>query len=611
MKNYQSYILNCLIVFLLSFSGLQTFGQKNDTVQILNHEKKSEKEYSKFRKLYSKYLFKKRKAATTPIAEPSVNPIFIGKPIRHIHINSRDPFGYSLQDTTRRPNKWIEKTGNTLHGKTKNFVIKELLLFKNGDLLDTLKLKESERILRSQRILRRVEIVPHFINESDSVDVYINTIDTWSMVATGSISTSKAGIRIRERNFLGLGHVFDNRFRHNYKTGNNLYQFNYTVPNIAKTRIIGNVNYFKNELDHFNKSINFTRPFYSPLARIAAGFSIGQTYYQDSLAYGIPNMEYHNFKFNYTDIWGARAFRISNANNVNITNFVLSTRFYDRTYKEGPNVEADPYEMFNKQTNYFIGLGISSRRYEKLNYLFQHGNDEDVAVGKVFGLTMAMQDRPGYERFYIGGKTSVGGFLEGNYFGIDAQAGSFYRAGKSEQSIVNLQALYFSKLLRIGNWNIRQFAKANYLIGFNRWDTSADELTLHEHDLYGMDGVRAARNLKGDQKLLMEVQTQTYSPYEFLGFRISPFLNAALGVVGNKKSSFLDSDNIVARIGLGVLFTNDYFVFNNFQISFSYYPRIPGEGSDILKSNVIDNRDFNLMDFDFSKPSYIRWNRWD
>lgn len=610
MKNIQSYILNCLIVFLFSFSGFQVLAQKTDTVKVVNQGKKSEKEYSKFRKLYSKYLFKQRKTATsTPVT--SINTSFEGKPIRYIHISSHDPFGYSLQDTLKRPTKWIEKTGNTLHGKTKNFVIRELLLFKDGDLLDTLKLKESERVLRSQRLLRRVEIVPKMTENSDSVDVYVNSIDTWSMVATGSISTSKVGVRIRERNFLGLGHVFDNRYRHNYKTGNNLYQFNYTVPNIAKTRITGNVNYFKNELDHFNKSINFTRPFYSPLARYAGGISVGQTYYQDSLAYGIPNMEYYNFKYNYTDIWGARAFRISNSDRRNITNFIISSRFYDRTYKEGPTHEADPYEMFNKQTNYFLGLGISSRRYEKLNYLFQQGNDEDVAVGKVFGLTMAMQDRPGYERFYIGAKTSAGGFLKGNFFGIDAQAGSFFRTGEGEQTTVNLQGLYFSKLLSIGNWNIRQFAKVNYLIGFNRWDTSADELTLHEHDLYGMDGVRGARNLKGDQKLLMEVQTQTYSPYEFLGFRISPFFNAALGVVGNRKSNFFEKDNIVARVGLGVLFTNDYFVFNNFQISFSFYPRIPGEGSNIIKSNVIDNRDFNLMDFDFSKPNYIRWNRWD
>lgn len=610
MKNYQSYILNCLIFFLFNFSVIQTFAQSTDTLKVSNQERKTEKEYSKFRKLYSKYLFKKKKN-TIPVHEAPINSKFVGKPIRHIHIDSRDPFGYSLQDTTRKPTKWIEKTGNALHGKTKKFVIRELLLFKDGELLDSLKLKESERVLRSQRLLRRVEIVPKLTQNSDSVDVYVNTIDTWSLVATGSITTSRAGIRVRERNFLGLGHVFDNRYRHNYKTGNNLYQFNYTVPNIAKTRILGNVNYFKNELDHFNKSINFTRPFYSPLAHYAGGVSIGQTYYQDSLAYGIPNMEYHNFKFNYTDIWGARAFRISNHDRRNITNFIISTRFYDRTYKEGPSLEADLYEMFNKQTSYFLGLGISSRRYEKLNYLFQQGNDEDVAVGKVFGLTMAMQDRPGYERFYLGGKVSAGGFLRNSFFGIDAQAGSFFRSGEGEQTSVNVQALYFSKLLSLGNWRIRQFAKANYLVGFNRWNTSADELTLHEHDLYGMDGVRGARTLNGDQKLLMEVQTQTYSPYEFLGFRISPFFNAALGIVGNRNSKFLENDNIVARIGLGVLFTNDYFVFNNFQISFSYYPRIPGEGANIIKSNVIDNRDFNLMDFDFSKPNYIRWNRWD
>ena len=606
MKYLQAYILKFTFLILIIFSGNIVLSQEIDTVKTSTEKK----DISKFRKIYTKYLFKKSKSSA-PILQKSFNNNLVGKLIRNIHITTNDPFGYSIQDTTKRPEKWIERTGNTLHGRTKKFVVRELLLFKKGEDLDTLKLRESERILRSQRILRRVEIVPKSIDGSDSVDVYVNTLDTWSMIATGSISTSKAGLRIRERNFLGLGHVFDNRFRHNYKTGNNLYQFNYTVLNIAKTRIIGNVYYFKNELEHYNKSINFSRPFYSTLARYAGGVSIGQSFYQDSLAYGIPNMDYHHFKYNFTDVWGARAFRISKPENKNVTNFIISSRFYDKTYKVGPTHEADPYEMFKKTTNYFLGVGISSKHYEKETFLFQHGNEEDVAVGKVFGLIGAVQDRPGYERIYFGARASAGGYIKTGYFGAEAHFGSFYRAGNADQTALNIQTLYFSKLMSLGNWRLRQFVKSNYLVGFNRWNTAADELTLNEHDLYGMDGVRGARNLKGDQKLLLEVQTQTYSPYEFLGFRISPFFNAALGIVGNRNQTFFETNNIVARIGLGVLFTNDYFVFNNFQLSFSFYPRIPGEGTGIIKSNVIDNRDFNLMDFDFSKPNYIRWNRWD
>lgn len=576
----------------------------NDTVV-------EKKEPSKFRKFYGKYLFKTKKTNRPAIEKPLPRQV-IGKPIRQIIIKTQDPFGYSLTDSTQRPTKWIERTGNNLHGKTKPFVIKELLLFKKGDLLDTIEIKESERLLRSQRILRRVEIKPELTENGDSVDVIINSIDSWSMIATGSITTSRVGVRIRERNFFGLGHVFDNRFRHNYETGNNLYQFNYTVPNIAKTRVIGNVRYFKNEDEHFNKSITLTRPFYSPLAKYAGGISFGQVYFQDSLDYNRKDLIYHNFKYNYSDFWAAKAFRISESPNGLISNLILSSRYYDRSYKESPMSEEDPYEFFSAQKNYFVGVGISSRRYVKDQYIFNHNIDEDIAEGHVLGITAGYQDRPYSERFYLSGIASYGRYTDRkNFLGAQIQYGSFFHDGKSEQTTLNIQGLYFSRLLHFNRWRIRQFSKINYTTGVHRLDTPADELTMHEHDFMGLDGIRGARNIIGDQKLLVEFQTQSYSPYEFLGFRISPFFNAALGVVANREDKFFKTDNIVARVGLGVMFTNDYFIFNNFQFSFSFYPRIPGEGTNIIKSNVIDNRDFELMDFSFDKPSYIRWNRWD
>ena len=569
------------------------------------------KEYSKFRKLYTKHLFK-TKRSVTPLEERPIDRKVVGKPIRHIYIKSQDPFGYSLQDTTRRPEKWIERTGNTLHGKTKPYVIRELLLFKKGDKVDSMEIKESERLLRSQRILRRVEIIPELSAQGDSVDIYINAIDSWSMIVTGSVSTSKFGVRIRERNFFGLGHVFDNRFRHNYETGKNLYQFNYTVPNIAKTRVIGNIHYSKNEDEHFNKGISLTRPFYSPLAKLAGGIAFGQIYFQDSLDYNRDELLFHNFKYNYSDIWAAKAIRLGESKNGLISNLIVSGRFYERNYREAPVGIDDPYEFFSDQKNYFGGIGISSRRYVKDKYIFNFNIEEDVAEGHVLGVVGGYQTRPNSERFYLSGIASFGRYFPNkNFLGAQVQYGSFFREGKSEQTTLNIQSLYFSRLLNISRWRIRQFAKVNYTAGVHRLDTPADELTMHEHDFMGIDGIRRARNIFGDQKLMVELQTQSYSPYEFLGFRISPFFNAALGIVANREDRFFDSDNIIARVGLGVMFTNDYFVFNNFQFSFSFYPRIPGEGNNIFKSNVIDNQDFNLMNFSFDKPSYIRWNRWD
>ena len=593
------------IFFFVSFlAKAQVDSVRIDTVQIEN------KEHSKFRKFYERILFKKKKTSFPIQPNYRDEDLYEGKIIRNIYYKTQDPFGYSLNDTTKRPTKWLERAGNTLHGKSKNFVLRQNLLFKKGEKYDSIKVSESERLIRTNRSIRRVEIKGNLVG-NDSVDIYVNSIDSWSMFITGSLSSSKVGIRVRERNFLGIGHILDNRYRHNYKTGNSLYQFNYTVPNIAQTRIIGNIRYFKNEDNHYTKSLSFVRPFYSPLAHYAGGVSVGQVFFRDSLDYNKPVLEMNSFKYNYQDYWLARAFKINNFGSDKITNFIVSARFYDRTFKETPSLENDPAQYFSDQTNYMVGLGISSRRYEKTRFIFNYDIDEDIAIGKSAGLIFGQQNIRHTNRYYLGGKASIGGFINSGFWGISAEYGGFFNRGKFEQKTLSLELQYMSKLSSWGRWRFRNFAKTNYLYGDSRLDSPADQLTLHEHDYLGMAGFKSDRGLMGQQKLMFEYQLQSYPPYQFLGFRISPFFNAMAAAIGDNKKFIFNSNPIYTRFSLGVMLTNDYFVFNNIRFSLSYYPNIPGQGENLIKTNLIDNRDYQMMDFDFSKPNYIRWNRWD
>ncbi|MEG0697566.1 MAG: hypothetical protein RR447_10550 [Algoriella sp.] len=249
MQATKIFILYFFGVFFLSTSislNAQIDSVKIDTIKIKS------KEHSDFRKFYERILFKKKKNSFPIQPNYRKEDLFEGKIIRNIHYKTQDPFGYSLNDTTQKPQKWIERAGNTLHGKSKPFVLRQNVLFKSGDRYDSVKVSESERLIRTNRSIRRVEIVGKPVG-NDSIDLYVNSIDSWSMYVTGSASSSKIGLRVRERNFLGTGHIIDNRYRHNYQTGKSLYQFNYTVPNILKSRIQGNVRYFKNEDDHYTK----------------------------------------------------------------------------------------------------------------------------------------------------------------------------------------------------------------------------------------------------------------------------------------------------------------------------------------------------------------------
>lgn len=130
---------------------------------------------------------------------------FEGKIIRNIEIKTLDPFGYSDTDTTKLPKNFIEKAGNSLHIKTKQLAVKNLLLIKKNKPLDSLLMKESERLIRSQRFARSVTSEMKLVAQ-DSVDVYVTILDSWSLAPDISPTATKTKFYLREKNVFGLGH---------------------------------------------------------------------------------------------------------------------------------------------------------------------------------------------------------------------------------------------------------------------------------------------------------------------------------------------------------------------------------------------------------------------
>src|SRR6218665_441990 len=124
-----------------------------------------------------------------------------GKIVRKILITTLDPFGYSEIDSTKKPTRWSYRTGNALHNKTSNLAIKNLLLLKKNRPLDSLLVKESERLIRSQRYVRSVAITTTPTAGKDSVDVYIRVLDAWSTIPDFSASSSRLSFELNERNF--------------------------------------------------------------------------------------------------------------------------------------------------------------------------------------------------------------------------------------------------------------------------------------------------------------------------------------------------------------------------------------------------------------------------
>lgn len=611
-----------LLLLLVLLAAAPVFAQVTPTQADSIKEKRDEmyknlqdiSKKKKFTKFLHKLVFKpvqekapainrKKTKARTPEMQSTYRN-HEGKIVRRIDIQTFDPFGYSISDTTQKPNNWLEQFGNGIHLKTKELTIKNLLLFKRNEPLDSLLVKESERMIRRQRYTRRVIVEAEAVKGSkDSVDLRIRVLDSWSLIPNGSASGSGTSIELTERNFFGLGHEFRNDFDKRFSTGTTSYLARYTVPNILNTYITTTLNYQIWKSENSLKSFGVEREFFSPYTRWAAGAYVEERSLRDSLP-DINNVwAIQSMKSEAQDYWAGYSFKIFKGftEEDRTTNLITTARFYNRKFSETPMPEYDSVGFFSNERLYLGSIGITSRKFVQDKFLFNYDLVEDIPIGRLYSLTSGIQNKNSENRMYLGGRYAYGNLFRWGYFSVNAELGTFFYKNRTDQTTLRIDGLYFTNMKDWGSWRFRHFIRPMLVFGDNRMPIVKDLLNLNgDNGIQGFD----SRTLLGTKKLLLTLQTQSYSPWDLWGFRLNPFANITLGIIGDEQTKLYES-NIYSKIGLGLLIYNDYLVFNSFQISFAYYPSIPGQGQNIFRSNTFKNTDIPLPDYQIGKPVVV------
>ncbi len=599
-----------LICFMLFISVIHVSGQNQtagkDSIKIYK-QILIFSERSRFAKFFYDLIFKPlaqtktNKLVSPDLLQRSYAP-YEGKIVRNIFIDTYDPFGYNISGAHLVPQHKISEFLNQLHVKSRISTIRNLLIFKKNQPFDSLRVKESERLIRSQDYVYDVSF---FVNEvkknSDSVDVYIHELDNWSIEPGISGSAEPLSISIGDKNFLGLGHQFQNDFNWYHSKGELAYNTKYYIPNIHNTYISTTLNYGTDQFGNFVKSIGVDRPFFSPLAKWAMGISLATQFRKDSVkdASGLY-VPFHP-KFTIQDEWVGKAFRIfkGNQEGERVTNLILTSRYLRIRYIEKPVDLYDPYNIYTNEDFYFGGVGISARKYIRDQYIFNFGVIEDIPVGRVYALTGGYQIKNGIGRYYLDARIAYGNYLSWGYWSADWEYATFFNNSRTEQGEISASANYFSPLFRIGNWKFRQFVKPQFTLGLNR--LPYDSLTLNRG--YGIEGFNSLA-LRGTKRMVLTLQTQSYAPWNLIGFNFGPYLIYSLGILGDEQTGF-KHHKVYSQLGLGVLIKNERLVFNTFQLSVSFYPLIPGRGRNVFKFNSFRTTDFGLKDFSIDKPSTL------
>lgn len=524
-----------------------------------------------------------------------------GKVIRDIDIVTLDPFGYDVKDTAVRPENFLQRSGNTLHIKTQTMTIRNQLIIKKHDTFDSLKVKECERLLRSQSYIREVYLYPKVVGNTDSVDIYIRVYDNWSIIAVADLSPAHFKIDTRDKNFGGFGHQLDNNYNYDNGTGHSMNTTNYFVPGIFKTHISTTLHYDIDNFSNYNESVSIDRPFYSIFTRWAGGVYLLQHFNRAQLRNSDSLLYTQSYKFNLQDYWLGRSWQLfkGHTETERTTNLILAGRYYRQHYIEKPAV--DSLLQYPEAQLYLGSLSLSRRKYIQDSYVFRYGYVEDVPSGKTFSILGGYDIKNNVGRVYLGTRTYWGAYYKWGYLAAGAEYGTYLHSMRPEEGSFVTGIDYFSPLLRAGRWKFRQFVKSQYVLGLNRLKNQ--NITIN--DGYGISGFNSV-GLDGTEKFVVTLQTQSYAPWIILGFRLGPYLVCSTGMLGSESSGFIRSP-VYSQFGIGMLIRNEYLVFNSFEISVAFYPFMPGVGNSLFRVNPYTTTDFGLLDPGAGKPSTVSY----
>jgi hypothetical protein len=485
---------------------------------------------------------------------------YSSKKIRKIEIQRLNVFGANIQNPSYFNPQGFQKFLNKTHINTRENIIRKNLLFVEGDILSPLTLSDNERILRLLPYIDDARIIVVPVSEQEA-DILVITKDVYSLGANYDYKgLNKGSFWLFEKNLFGAGHDFEVEFPYNLKSSDSPgLGLIYKVNNISKSFINLNLNFY-NGLGKRNYGISLSRSLVSSTTKYSGGISI-MTEDLDTLINPEP------FKHNLQDYWLARSFLI---NKESVSRIVLGARYLNNNVFERPLINPNSYHALQQYRLFLGSISLSVQKYYKTNLIYGYGRTEDIPYGGLVSLTMGSEYNEFKNRFYGAADISFGRSYENvGYFYTTAGYGTFVKNNHTDQGVLLMRMKYFSNLINMGKFMIRNFVNIDYTRGFDRY---TDEYLQVEKENW----VSGFKNdsLRGAQRVAIGLESVVFSNRNIYGFRFALFCFANMAFLAGT-NQVLSNGNILSGLGLGIRIRNDNLVFNTFQIKLGFFPNPP------------------------------------
>jgi hypothetical protein len=319
----------------------------------------------------------------------------MGARIGRIVLDKENVFDTSREDE----DKFLYRLANRWHILTRDSVIRQQLLFREGDLFSERLLEESARILRSNAYLYTAVVEP--LSYSDgAVDVLVKTRDLWTLTPGLSISRSggenKSRVTLSESNLLGRGA----RIRLSYMedVDRESTSFDFFDEQIGQSWVSFNLG-LADRSDGSNVLLRAEQPFYALDTRRSAGFEFVDDSREDRLYdIGEEIAEYKHESDFYTAFGGWSA----GLQNGWVRRWTAGIVYDNQEFSAVP--EPDPGLLTvipeDRQLLYpYIGVEILEDRYSVTANRDQIGRTEDFNLGRQMRAKVGFaSDRIGSDR---------------------------------------------------------------------------------------------------------------------------------------------------------------------------------------------------------------------
>ena len=526
-----------------------------------------------------------------------------GKTIRRVKIKILNVSGPALDGNKDYNINWFGNIANSLHYKTREWVIREKLLFKEGGKLNSGELAESERLLRTSNLFldARIKVLP-VENSTDKVDIEVITKDRWTLTYLASYNADEKNgyLGLRDDNLLGLGHRMDAALTHDQdETIGWGGIVKYYASNVRGSYIDVSGKIEANK-KYDIQSVSINRPFITIETNWAGGLEL--LWENNYLEFIDEQKKLTSIPFstNKQDIWVGRSFPINFGPPAlrNKSRIIVSGGITRESHPERPEVSPFSNRIFENSTINLLNFGIINRRYYKDKYIDGFGITEDIPVGGILSMTGGYEDRELSNRWYSGMELIYSRrFERTGYFSGRFGTGGFRNINRWEQNIYNFNLIYHSTLFSRKDWKYRFFAEADFSFGFNR--LNGEQIFLSTSS--GLRGIEKL-TLGGTRRAVLNLETRIFSPFSILGFVLGGNLFTDFGMITSRNENLFRS-RFYQAYGIGIRTKNESIVTAKFDISLVFNPFNPGNNGARFTVLFSGSVALGFRNFGFTKPS--------